>query len=70
MEKQKSWFKTRKVIASFAIVALTGGFLFLNHSITGNIILNDEYSFNLISIIGLMLILCSIILGVYSVRKK
>ncbi len=70
MEKQESWFKTKKVTASFAIIALGGGFLFLNRSITGNIILNDKYPFNLVSMIGLLLILCSVILGVYSMRKK
>lgn len=69
MEKE-NFFKTRKAIASFAIVALIGGFLFLNQSSTGNVILNNSNSFNLISAIGLLLILCSIILGAYALKKK
>jgi uncharacterized membrane protein YqjE len=69
-KKKENLLKTKLVTAIFALVAFTGGFLFLNKSITGNIILNDKYSFNLVSLIGLLLILCAVILGVYSVKKK
>ncbi len=68
--KKESWFKTKKVTASFAIIALVGGFLFLKDSVTGNIILSDKYSFNIFSLIGLLLILCSVILVIYTLRKK
>lgn len=70
MENKKNFLKTRKVTASFALIALIGGAFFLNHSITGNVVLNDKYSFNLVSLIGLLLILCSIILGAYSIKRK
>ena len=68
--KKESFFKTRKAIASLAIVALIGGFLFLNRSITGNIILDSENSFSLLSLIGILLISCSVILGAYALKKK
>jgi hypothetical protein len=68
MEKV-SWFKTKKVTASFAVVALIAGFLFLDKSITGNVILNNRHPFDAVSLIGLSLILCSAILAVYTVRR-
>lgn len=64
------WFKTKKATSLFALISLAGGFFFLNQGITGNIILNENYTFNLISLIGLFLILCSVILGAYSLKKK
>ncbi|MFA4953237.1 MAG: hypothetical protein WC584_03370 [Candidatus Pacearchaeota archaeon] len=63
-------FKTKKVTAIFAVVALLGGFYFLNNTLTGNVIVESENSINLISVIGLLLIFCSIILGAYSIKKK
>lgn len=65
---KKSFFKTKKVVMGFAIVALLGGFFFLNNSLTGNIIVESENPINLLSIIGLLLIACSIILGAYAIR--
>jgi len=70
MEKEKSFFKKKSVINSFAIIALGGGFIFLNRGVTGNVILNNRYSFDLISLMGLGLIVCSVILGAYSLWKK
>ena len=70
MENVFDWFKTKKVTSLFALISLVGGFLFLNQGITGNIILNENYTFNLISLIGLSLIVCSVILGAYSLKKK
>jgi len=67
---QKSLFKTKKVVAGFAIVALLGGFFFLNNTPTGNIIVESGNPINLLSIIGLLLIACSIILAVYAIRKR
>ena len=68
--KTANWFKTKKVIAGFAIVALLGGFYFLNNTLTGNIIVESENSTSLLSIIGLLLIACSIILGAYAIKGK
>ena len=68
--KKINFFKTKKVTTSFAIIALIGGFLFLNKGITGNIILSDKYSFDLVSLVGLALVGCAVVLGVYIVKKK
>ena len=62
--------KTKKVIAGFALVALLGGFFFLNNTLTGNIIVESENSVSLLSIIGLALIICSIILGAYTIKRR
>lgn len=69
MKKFSDWFKAKKITACFALISLIGGFLFLNNSITGNIISNNNYSFNIVSLIGLLLILCSVILIAYSIKK-
>lgn len=69
MRKKQDWFKQKKVTACFAIIALAAGFLFLNRSITGNII-STGHSYNPVSLIGLLLIMCSIILGAYSLKKR
>ena len=68
--KSFNWFKGKPATSIFAAISLAGGFLFLNQGITGNVILDKYYSINLISVIGMFLIVCSIILGLYSLRKK
>ena len=73
MNKNNFWIslKTKRSTTIFALIALIGGFLFLNQSnVTGNIILSKENPINIISIIGLLLILCSVILSLYSIKKK
>lgn len=70
MKKQFDFFKQKKVTTFFAIIALTGGLFFINSSITGNVILDNKNTFNFISIIGIALIVCAIILGVYSLKGK
>lgn len=70
MEKIFDWLKTKQATAIFAVGSLISGFFFLNQNITGNAILNENYSLSIIPIIGLFLILCSVILGVYSVTKR
>ena len=70
MEKIFDWLKTKQATAIFAVGSLISGFFFLNQNITGNAILNENYSLSIIPIIGLSLILCSVILGVYSVTKR
>jgi len=67
----ESFFKQKKVTAGFAAASLVFGFLFLfiNNGITGNAVLNDKYSLNLLSLVGLLLIFCSAILAAYSLRK-
>ena len=70
MKKETNFLTNKKTTAFFAIISLIGGFSFLNKNITGKVILEDVFSFDLISLIGLLLIFCSIILGVYSLKKK
>lgn len=73
--KKQSFFQKRSVTAIIGIIALLGGFYFLNSSIltgtvTGNTITSNVYSFNFVSIIGILLILCSAILIVYAIVKQ
>ena len=70
MKKQENWFTQKKTTAGFAILSLIAGFLFLNQSITGNFVLNADKGIDLISLIGLLLISCAIILGAYTIKKK
>ena len=74
MEKQ-SFFKKKYVARAFGIVALIGGFFFLNIGSfsltpTGNIISSGYFAINLISIVGFLLIICAGILIVYSIVKS
>ncbi len=77
--KQKdSFFLKKSVIVTFGILALLGGFAFLNFGAvnpftgraTGNFVLSGFLPFSMISIIGLLLILCSAILIIYVIVKK
>ena len=67
--KKVKWFKTKGVGAVFAAVAFVVGFLFLDNGVTGNVILDNQHSVDFVSIIGLLLILCSAILAVYILKK-
>lgn len=66
----ENWLKRRKVTAGFATLSLISGFLFLNKNITGNAVLSDKYAFNPLSFVGLLLILCSVVLAGYSMKKR
>ena len=68
--KKEERLKTKKATTIFAILALMGGFLFLSPSITGGFILESSDSFSTLSLIGLVLIGCSIVLAAYSLKKK
>ena len=77
--KIESFFQKKSIVATFGILALLGGFFFLNvgnltgfftTGPTGNAVLNNFYPFSLISIIGMLLILCAAILIVYAIVKK
>jgi hypothetical protein len=68
---ENSWLKKKEVAATFAAVAFFAGFLFVDRgSISGNVILDGSYSVSAVSVIGLLLILCSAILTFYSIRKR
>ena len=68
MEKIK-WFRAKSVAAVFAAVAFVIGFLFLDKGITGNVILDNQYPVDFISLIGLLLVLCSAVLVIYIIKK-
>jgi hypothetical protein len=69
MAKKGRWFRSKKVISSFAAGSLVIGFLFLDKGITGNVVLNGESYFDVISLIGLALVFCSAILAGYAMRN-
>ena len=69
MKNKENILKSKKIVTLFALAALIGGFLFLSPNITGGVILNGS-SFNSLSLIGLVLIGCAIVLAVYSLKKK
>lgn len=62
-------FRTKSIAAIFAAVTFVLGFLFLDKGITGNAILDYEYSVDVVSLIGLLLVLCSAVLAVYIIKK-
>jgi hypothetical protein len=67
---KENFFTKKGITWIFATIALVSGFLFLDSNSTGNVILNKQSPVSLISIIGLLLLVCSIILIIYSVKKK
>ena len=71
-ESIEELLKSTPITGGFAVIAFIGGVIFLSYSysITGNVILNDKYAFNFLSLIGLLLVLCSGVLGLYSIKKK
>jgi len=70
MEKQ-SWFKTKKVVAYFALISFISGFLFIKNSgVTGNAIVNHYQPVSILSIVGLLLIFCSVIIAIYLTKKE
>jgi len=67
---KNNFLNKKKTTAIFAVLALIAGFVFFGKNLTGNLILNNQYSFNWISLIALSLIGCAIILGAYSIKKE
>ena len=65
----ESFFKTKKATALFSLISLIGGVFFFKYKATGNVILRSDYSFNIFPLVGLLLFLCSIILGVYTIKN-
>jgi hypothetical protein len=67
---ERKFFERKGITWIFAVIAVFSGFLFLDSGVTGNVIVNKQSTINLVSIIGLLLIVCSTILIAYSVKKK
>ena len=69
--KKQNWFKKKSITASFAIISFVFGFLFLRQGrVTGNVIASNYQSFSLLSLIGLLLVFCAIIMAVYTIKRK
>jgi hypothetical protein len=69
--KKQNLFKKKSITASFAITSFIVGFFFLRQGrITGNIIANNYHNFSLLSLIGLLLVFCAIIMAVYTIKRK
>ena len=73
---KENFFHKKSVVATFAILAIFGGIFFMQqgtqNTTTGNIVLSDyqEFPYNFISLIGMTLILCAVVLVVYVIKKK
>lgn len=59
----------KKIAAVVAGVAFILGFLLLDNSMTGNAVLNNQPALNSFSVVGLLLVFCSAILVVYTLKK-
>lgn len=60
---------SKKFTAILAGISFFAGFIFLDKTITGNAIVKSANYSQTISIIGLLLIFCSLLLAYYSVKK-
>lgn len=69
-DMEKKFFERKGVTWVFSAIALISGVVFLDSNPTGNVIVNNKNSVSIISLLGLLLILCSVILITYSVKKK
>ena len=69
-KKFNEFLRSKGATSIFALASLAGAFIFLNKSLTGMSVSENSTSLSLLTIIGLLLIACSVILGVYSIRKK
>jgi len=67
---KEKFFGKKGVTWIFAAVSLAFGFWFLDSGFTGNAIINKQAPISFLSLIGLLLIVCSAVLISYSVKKK
>jgi len=67
---KNNFFGKKGITSVFAVIALVFGFWFLDSDFTGNTIVNKPIPINLLSLIGLLLIACSVILISYPLKKK
>ena len=76
VEKRKTFFEKKSVVATFGILAFLGGIYFawpilFKQPVTGNIIFPGESTFaSVVPTIGLILLMCSAILIIYAIVKK
>lgn len=62
--------KEKKREIAFAIISFISGLYFLNYRITGQVISNEEAYSNLISFVGIGLLICSFMVVYHIVKKK
>lgn len=77
MAKKQTFFRKRSVVATFGILALLGAGIFITinplsgPSTTGNAVnFGSSGSFNVVTLIGFLLLICSIVLIAYSVVHR
>lgn len=67
---KKNIFESKLVVLGFGVLALIIGIMLINPSLTGNIISKKTSFINPLTIIGLGLNVCAIILFTYLLNKK
>jgi len=65
-----NFLKQTKVTGTFAAIAFVSGFFFLDKAATGNVVLNKTATFSFTPLIGLLLIFCSTLLTLYTLKKR
>ena len=66
---KEKFLEQKKTTGIFAMIAFLSGYIFLDNSVTGNAILKEQPSLNLVSLIGLGLIICSLLLAYHTFKK-
>jgi len=61
--------KTKKIMGGLAFASLAAGFVLLNKGTTGNVILNNNPSFDIFPLIGLLFVLFSAILAFIAIKR-
>jgi len=70
VKSKEDFFKKKKVTAAFSVFAFISGFIFLNKELTGNVVLDKTPSFDLLPLMGILLVFCSAILALYTIKKR
>ena len=67
---KKTGYKTKSIASILAGIFFIAGFIMLNKEMTGNVIFDESSTFNPISLIGLLLVICSAVLVIWIVKSK
>ena len=67
---KENFFKKPITTGVIGIIAFITGFYFLSNNITGNMILENKITVRFLPLIGLLLIVCSAILIIFSIKKR
>ncbi|MDP3987364.1 MAG: hypothetical protein Q8P81_04025 [Nanoarchaeota archaeon] len=67
---KNSFLNMKKLAGVVSAVSLVTGFFFLDRETTGNVVLNGNIpTIDVLSLIGLALVLCSGVLAYYALRR-